>query len=81
MDDTIYHELSQFIAKEILKQPQREISVDEPLISGGLIDSFNLVDLALFAEDKYGVHIDDTELNPETFDTLAQLTALIEARR
>ena len=81
MDDTIYHELSQFIAKEILKQPQREISVDEPLISGGLINSFNLVDLALFAEDKYGVHIDDTELNPETFDTLAQLTALIEARR
>ena len=81
MDNTIYHELSQFIAKEILKQPQREISVDEPLISGGLIDSFNLVDLALFAEDKYGVHIDDTELNPETFDTLAQLAALIEARR
>lgn len=81
MDDTIYHELSQFIAIEILKQPQREISVDEPLISGGLIDSFNLVDLALFAEDKYGVHIDDTELNAESFDTLAQLTALIEARR
>ena len=78
--DEIIVKLSQFIASEILKQPKRVISAQEPLISGGLIDSFNLVDLALFVEDNFGVHIDDTELNADTFDSLAQLAALIELR-
>jgi acyl carrier protein len=81
MDKAIYNQLSEFIAAQILKQPNRVIASDEALISGGLIDSFNLVDLALFVEDSYGVHIADTELNADTFDSLEQLTALIEARR
>lgn len=79
--DEIIAKLSQFIASEILKQPKRVISAQEPLISGGLIDSFNLVDLALFVEDNFGVHIDDTELNADTFDSLAQFAALIYSKQ
>jgi acyl carrier protein len=51
------------------------------LISSGLIDSFRLVDVGLFVEDAFGVHIDDTELNSGTFDTLRQLALLIEGKR
>jgi acyl carrier protein len=46
-----------------------------------VIDSFSLVDVALLVEDTYGVHIDDSELNAETFDTLNQLAELIRARQ
>jgi acyl carrier protein len=74
-------QLAQFIATEILKQPGRVIAEDETLISSGLVDSFSLVDLALFVEDKFGVRIDDTELKADTFDTLAQLINLIRQRQ
>jgi acyl carrier protein len=77
----IYSTLTQYITAEILKQPSRRIGPEDKLISNGLVDSFHLVDLALFVEDTFGVHIDDTELNADTFDTLAQLAALIEQRR
>ena len=80
MADTI-PQLSKFIASNILKQPNREIKPDEKLISSGLIDSFSLMDLALFVEDTFGVRIEDTELNAETFDTLPQLASLIESRQ
>ena len=73
--------LEEFIAKELLKQPDRKITPDEALISGGLIDSFSLVDLALFVEEILGVRIDDTELNADTFDTLTQLADLIKSRQ
>ncbi len=73
--------LGQYIAAQILKQPDRQISPSEALISSGLIDSFSLVDLALFIEDTYGVRIDDTELNADTFDTLQQLATLIQQRQ
>lgn len=80
MDDT-FSILSRYISTVILKQPNRQIRIDEPLISTGLIDSFNLVDLALYVEDTFGVHIDDFELNADTFDTLDQLVELIHTRR
>lgn len=81
MNQSIAEPLAQYIAKKILKTPTRKIRPDEPLLSGGLIDSFYLVDLALFVEDTFGVRIDDTELNKDSFDTLAQLSELIEQRR
>jgi acyl carrier protein len=81
MSDSIASVLSKKIADRILKQPNRTIQPDEPLISSGLIDSFSLVDLALIVEDDYGVRIDDSELNPETFDTLDALVKLIESRK
>jgi acyl carrier protein len=80
MED-ITNALSQTIATQILKQPRRRIDPEEPFISSGLIDSFNLVDLALYIEDTFGVRIDDTELNADTFDTLAQLTEIIRSRQ
>ena len=72
--------LKEFIADEILKQPGRNIAVDEKLISSGLIDSFSLMDLALFVEDTFDVRIEDTELNADTFDTLEALAALVQSR-
>jgi len=79
--DNLISEIENYIAAQILKQPTRKIAVDEPLISSGLIDSFSLMDLALFVEDTLGVRIEDTELNANTFDNLTQLASLIESRK
>ncbi|MGD2027829.1 MAG: acyl carrier protein [Anaerolineales bacterium] len=81
MTDEIITNLEQYIAAELLKSPDKSIQPDEPLISGGMIDSFSLVDLALFIEETFGVRIDDTELNADTFDTLNELAALVKSRQ
>ena len=81
MNDEVISTLEQYIAAKVLKQPGRKISSNEALISSGLIDSFSLMDLALFVEDTYGVRIEDTELNADTFDSLSQLAALIDSRK
>ena len=74
MTDEIPTILAKYIAAEILKQPDRIIKSDEPLLSSGLVDSFHLVDLSLFVEKNFGVRIDDAELNASSFDNLNQLT-------
>lgn len=81
MTTEIMTPIAKFIAEKILKQPNKVISADEALISSGLIDSFSLMDLALFIEDTFDVRIEDTELNAETFDNLDQLAALISSRK
>ena len=81
MTTEIITPIAKFIAEKILKQPNKVISADESLITSGLIDSFSLMDLALFIEDTFGVRVEDTELNAETFDNLNQLAALISSRK
>jgi acyl carrier protein len=81
MTDAIISAIEKYIAAQVLKQPNRRIAPDEPLISSGLIDSFSLMDLALFVEDTFGVRIEDTELNANTFDNLNQLVSLVESRK
>jgi len=81
MSKSIVETLAKEIAANVLNQPEREIKSDEALISSGLIDSFHLVDLALYVEDNYGVIIEDSELNANTFDTLDELVRLILSRQ
>ena len=81
MTETIIQQIGSYLASQILKQPNRTITADESLISSGLIDSFSLMDVALYVEDNFGVRIEDTELNADTLDTLTQLAALIESRK
>ncbi len=80
MKSEIDIKLASYIATEILKQPNRTVDPQAALISSGLIDSFSLIDLALYVEDEFGVHIDDSELNSSTFDSIDQLSDLIQTR-
>lgn len=72
--------LIDYIVRDILKDPRRRLKVGEPLITSGLIDSFHLVDLALYVEDAFQVRIEDTELAASVFDTIEELAAIIAHR-
>ena len=81
MNEELMQKLGEHIAKNILRQPNRVLKPEQLLLSSGLIDSFSLVDLAIFVEDTFNVHIDDSELNVDTFDTLADLATLVASRQ
>ena len=74
-------DLRKFITSELMRDPDYNLKDDEPLISGGLIDSFSLVELQLFIEQLFGIHIDDTELTADAIDSVNDLAALIEKRQ
>ena len=79
--NNIEETLTEYIRVSILKRPKLALDRNDPLISTGLIDSFHLVDMAVFIEEQFGVRIDDTELNADTFDSIAQLADLIQKRQ
>ena len=81
MSIEMHKTIADFIVQKILKQPKRVVQPADALISSGLIDSFSLVDLALFVEDTFGVRIADSELNANTFDSIEQLATLIQSRQ
>jgi acyl carrier protein len=78
---TIRTNLREYVTKEVLRDASYPLKDEEKLISTSLIDSFSLMDLALWVENKFGVRIEDTELNADNFDTVAELASYIEQRQ
>jgi acyl carrier protein len=60
-----------FIRDHLAQDPAQVTSCDQPLISSGLIDSFSLVELALFIEEELGVTVPDADMTVKNFDTAA----------
>ena len=73
--------LKGFVAESFYREPGRAIGDDEPLVSSGVIDSFGLVDLSLFAEREFGARLEASELGRGRADTPREIAALIAARR
>lgn len=74
----MHDKIRQFITTEIMRDPKYPLKDEEPLISGGLIDSFSLVELQLFVEKEFGVLIDDTDLTAESANTINQIVGIID---
>jgi acyl carrier protein len=55
-----------------------DLTVDTPLITGGLVDSFSMVSLKVFIEKKYQIKIPDADATPEAFDTVTKIVELVK---
>ncbi len=78
MDETTVREkLREFIVKELVRDPKYHLADDEGVISGGLIDSFSLAQIGVYAEDQFGVYIPDPDLTVAKMDTLDQMVARV----
>lgn len=73
----IQQQLHQFITSELIRDPAYPLQPDEPIVSGGLIDSFALAELGVYVEEAFGVYIPDADLTVAKMDTLAQMVARV----
>ena len=74
--------LRDFVRSELLRKPNYPLADDEPLITGGLIDSFALAQVGVFVEDAFGVYLPDTDLTVANMDTIERMvTCILKARR
>ncbi len=73
----IVAQLRTFLCSELMQHPSYPLAEDEPLMSGGLIDSFCVAHIAVFIEHTWGVYIPDPELTVEGMDTLALIAARV----
>ena len=64
--------------KEEYMEEDDEITPDTPLISGGIVDSFSMVSLKRFLENKYTISIPDDKATPEAFDTVNKICQLVK---
>jgi acyl carrier protein len=68
--------IKNYVIKEYVED-DTEITYDTPLISGGIVDSFSMVSLKRFLENKYKIAIPDDKATPEAFDSVNKICQLV----
>ncbi len=60
-------------------RPDIEFETEEGLISDGLLESFDLIQLIATLENEFGVEIGNKNITKENFDSLDRIVSLIES--
>jgi len=66
-----------YIIKEYIEDEDAEITYETPLISSGYVDSFSMVSLLVFLENKFEIKIPPSEATPEAFDNVNKIVELV----
>lgn len=71
-----------FMAELLAKQDDRAAFADgESLINSGRLDSLAVVSLVGFLESAFGVDFAEIEFDPQRFDSVNEIAALVEESR
>ncbi len=76
--DEMHSIILKYVRDEYLEDEDQELDLDTPLISGGIVDSFSMVSLKRFLENKYSISIPDDKATPEAFDTVNKIADLVK---
>lgn len=76
-EQTIREKLHTYITRELIRDPGYSLAGDEGIITGGLMDSFALAELAVYIESEFNVYIPDPDLTVAKMDTLNQIVGRV----
>jgi acyl carrier protein len=66
-----------YVREEYIDEGDDDITYDTPLISGGYVDSFSMVSLLVFLQNKFKIRIPAEKATPEAFDSVNNIAALV----
>ena len=73
----VREKLRAFITRELIHDADYPLTDTEGILTGGLMDSFALAELAVYVESEFGVYIPDSDLTVANMDTLDQMAVRV----
>jgi methoxymalonate biosynthesis acyl carrier protein len=58
----------------------RDVSEDEPIIENGVLTSLQTVELVMFLEERFGIMVEDEELDEENFGSVNAIAGLVASK-
>ncbi|HEU4365566.1 MAG TPA: acyl carrier protein [Candidatus Krumholzibacteria bacterium] len=70
--------IRRFIVNNLMmKKDENIISLDDPLLEKGIVDSWGIVELVEFLRKEFSIQVDDSEILPENFQDVKSIAALV----
>ncbi len=71
-----------YIVEELrFRGSAKDLKDDYPLLENEVLDSMGIFSVVSFLETEFGIEVDDEELVPENFGTIADIARLVEQKK
>jgi acyl carrier protein len=80
--DTLEKQIRTYIAQNILFTGNEYPYTDDiSFLDQGVVDSMNVLELVNFVEERYGLRVEDRDIVPDNFDSVARLAAYVRNKQ
>ena len=76
--DNVESDILEYLREEL--GAPADLTPAAPLFSNGTVDSFDLIRILSFLDERFGVEVTPLEVSLENFDTVRSMCALVMAR-
>ena len=82
MKEEIFEEsIRSFVLERFPLARQRSVGNQESLLENGILDSLGILEVVTFLEGEFLITVDDDELQPENFASIASMSAYVGHKR
>lgn len=79
---TLKDQIRAFIIEDLLfGDTGRAPGEEDSLIENDVVDSTGILELVAFVEDRFGITVEDDEILPDNFDSIARVAAYVMRKR
>ncbi|PKO13705.1 MAG: acyl carrier protein [Chloroflexi bacterium HGW-Chloroflexi-10] len=80
--EKIESKIKEFISENILFSDNGYPYQDQDsFLEKGIVDSMNVMEIVAYVEDTFGVHVEDLEITPANFDSIASISTYIRQKQ
>lgn len=69
--------IMEFIQNELIKGKSQNLSMEDDLLSSGILDSLGILQLVAFVSDKFNLQVPDEDVVYENFSSVSALAAYL----
>jgi acyl carrier protein len=73
-------QVRQFVASNFYVADTDSLRDEDSLLEAGIVDSTGVLEVIAFVESQFGLTIEDEEIVPENFDSVARITGFIHRK-
>jgi len=75
--EQIEQQIREYLTANFIFDPSVHPAADDSFMENGIVDSTGILEVIMWVEQTFGLHVDDAEVLPENFDSIRSLTDYI----
>ncbi|MFL5732342.1 MAG: acyl carrier protein [Chloroflexia bacterium] len=76
-EDKIESEIRTFLVDNFIFDSTIELGTESSLMENGIVDSTGILEVLMWVESTFGIHVEDSEVLPENFDSIGSMTRYV----
>jgi acyl carrier protein len=78
--EQIEAQIREFLAGNFIFDSSVELSTESSLMENGIVDSTGILEVLMWVESNFGVHVEDSEVLPDNFDSIGNMTRYVQRK-